>query len=144
MYITTTLAALMLLATVTTGTPVSKRPAALTDGMLHAIMMVESGGNDTLVGDKGKAIGAFQIHKAYWQDAVEYDKTLGGTYEDCRRRDYARKVVIAYMTRYAPKNATPEQLARIHNGGAGILKRVGTKAWNNTTAYWKKVQKHLK
>ena len=120
-----------------------QRPSALTDDFLEAVRMVESTGNDNAVGDGGKAIGPFQIHKAYWKDAVEFDKTLGGSYEDCYDRDYARRVVIAYMTRYAPKGATQEQLARLHNGGCGILKRKGTKAWNETTAYWNKIQKRL-
>lgn len=121
-----------------------QRPEALTDEMLEAIRMVESNGDDNAVGDSGKAIGAFQIHWAYWKDATDFDKSLGGSYEDCYDRNYARRVVIAYMTRYAPKGATQEQLARIHNGSGNILKRKGTKAWNNTTAYWKKVEKRLK
>jgi hypothetical protein len=44
------------------------------------------------------------------------------------------------MSRYAPANATYEQLARLHNGGCSILRRKGTKAWRNTTAYWHKIR----
>jgi soluble lytic murein transglycosylase-like protein len=113
------------------------------ENLLDAIVQVESGGNPKAVGDGGKAIGAFQIHRSYWKDAVAFDKTLGGTYNDCFDPAYARRVVIAYMSRYAPPNATLEQLARIHNGGCNILKKRGTKAWDNTTAYWNKVRKHL-
>lgn len=111
--------------------------------LLDAIMQVESGGDPTAVVDGGKAIGAYQIHRGYWQDAVEFDRTLGGVYEDCFDPAYARRVVVAYLTRYAPKNATMETLARIHNGGCNIMKKKGTKPWHNTTAYWKKIQRQL-
>lgn len=121
----------------------AKPPAAATTELLDAIRQVESGGNDDAVGDGGKAIGAYQIWYGYWKDAYDFDKTLGGTYQDCRDPDYARRVVLAYFSRYAPKDATCEQLARMHNGGCGILKRKGTTAWNNTTKYWIKVQKEM-
>lgn len=105
---------------------------------LAAIRQVESHGNDMAVGDNGKAIGPYQIWKAYWQDAVEHDKTIGGKYEDCYNPQYASKVVRAYMARYAPKGASLEVMARIHNGGPrGHLKSA-------TIAYWAKVQKELK
>lgn len=115
------------------------------EALLDAIEMVESSGRgaNTPDGDGGKAIGPFQIHRAYWKDAVEFDKSLGGTYEDCRDPAYARKVARAYLTRYG-KGKSNEEMARIHNGGCGILKRKGTQAWNNTTEYWQRVKKWLK
>ena len=113
------------------------------DRLLDAIRQVESGGDCGLVGDGGKAIGPYQIHREYWQDAVAFDKRLGGTYEDCRSEAYARRVVRAYLTRYG-KGASDEQMARIHNGGCGILRRVGTSAWNRTTTYWRKVQRAMR
>ena len=115
----------------------------VSDRFLDAVMMVESGGDPNAVGDGGKAIGAFQIHRGYWKDAVAFDKTLGGTYNDCFDPAYARRVVVAYMRRYAPVGATMEDMARLHNGGCNIFKRKGSKAWDATTAYWNKVRKHL-
>jgi soluble lytic murein transglycosylase-like protein len=112
-------------------------PKALTPDLLNAIRQVESGGNDNAVGDAGKAIGPYQIHKVYWQDAVEHDKSLGGTYQDCYDPEYARRVVIAYLSRYAPKNATAQDLARIHNGGPKGYKKTAT------VKYWNKVKKEL-
>ena len=50
--------------------------------LLAAIRQVESHGNDKAVGDGGKAIGPYQVWRGYWQDAVEFDKTLGGSYQD--------------------------------------------------------------
>lgn len=105
---------------------------------MEAIRQVESHGNPNLVGDNGKAIGSFQIWRTYWQDAVEHDSSIGGKYEDCKNDEYAKRIILAYWDRYAPKNATDEQLARIHNGGP--------QGWKNpkTVKYWNKVKKELK
>ena len=108
--------------------------------LLDAMAQVESGGKCDAVGDNGKAIGVLQIHRIYWVDAVNYDKSLAPPdwkYEDCKRSEYAERVVVAYWNRYASKNATWEELARIHNGGA---KGFGKKA---TEAYWAKVKKEM-
>lgn len=105
------------------------------DYILPAIRQVESGGNDKAVGDGGKAIGPYQIHRIYWEDAVEEDPTLkDGTYPDsCFQVDYSERVIHAYMQRWAPKDFTIEQLARIHCGGpAGHRKPA-------TVGYWARV-----
>ena len=107
------------------------------DQLLDAMYTVESNRGLILVGDEGKAIGPYQIWKAYWQDAVEWDKSIGGEYQDCMKKAYAEKIVRAYWKRYAPKGATIEQLARIHNGGPrGHLNP-------NTIKYWNKIKKEL-
>lgn len=119
------------------------------DRLLPAIRQVESGGKNNAVGDAGKSIGAYQIQRAYWQDAVEHDPSIGGSYKDCFDPVYAEKIVRAYLDRYAPDDATLEDLARIHNGGPSILKKKNStkikekKAWNNTTKYWQEVKKEL-
>lgn len=83
-------------------------------------------------GDNGNAIGPYQIWKVYWQDAVEFDKSIGGTYQDCRNKAYAEKVIKAYMRRYAPTNASYEVMARIHNGGPrGHRKAATVKYWRS-------------
>jgi hypothetical protein len=89
------------------------------DRILDAIQKVETGGEAdpaNAVGDNGKAIGPMQIHRSYWKDAVQFDPSIGGTYADCRDEDYARRIVVAYMTRYAP-DWNVRIIARIHNGG---------------------------
>jgi RimJ/RimL family protein N-acetyltransferase len=115
---------------------------AQTVRLLAAIKQVESGGDCAAVGDweygQPTAIGCYQIHWAYWADAVEYDQTIGGCYNDCYNEQYAERVVRAYMRRYAPKNATMKDMARIHNGGPK-----GHKKWA-TCVYWAKVSKVLK
>jgi hypothetical protein len=111
-------------------------PSADYDATLDAIKQVESGGRCDLIGDNGKAIGPYQIHRCYWQDAVAYDKNLGGVYSDCTNEAYARKVCIAYLSRYAPC-WDAEIVARIHNGGPKGHTR------SSTLSYWKKVKAQL-
>jgi hypothetical protein len=107
--------------------------------MLDAIRKVESGGfkdPSKATGDNGKAIGPYQIHYVYWKDAVDFDRSIGGQYADCRNQQYAEKIVLAYLRRYAP-NWNAETLSRIHNGGPK-----GNRI-NATNAYWSKVCKYL-
>ena len=109
------------------------------DPILDAIRKVETGGHKdprNAVGDGGRAIGPYQIHRSYWQDAVEFDPSIGGTYQDCKDEEYARRIIIAYWTRYSP-SWNPETLARVHNGGPrGSSKKA-------TVKYWQKVQQNL-
>lgn len=102
--------------------------------ILNAICLVESGGREDVVGDNGKAIGPYQIHREYWQDALEFDPSIGGKYKDCVSRGYSEKVVAAYMRRYAQKawNACDaEVISRIHNGGPqGYKKEATVKYWH--------------
>ncbi len=110
------------------------------DPLLNAIQKVETGGcknPSEAVGDGGKAIGPFQIHEVYWRDAVEHDPSIGGKYTDCKDPAYARKIVIAYCSRYAP-NWNAETIARIHNGGPKGHKK------SATVKYWRKVDNNLR
>ena len=109
------------------------------ENLLDAIEQVESSGMgaNTPDGDGGKAIGPFQIHRAYWRDAVEFDRTIGGKYEDCRKPEYARKVVRAYLSRYG-KGKSAKELARIHNGGPKGHRKA------STLPYWEKVDEILR
>lgn len=107
------------------------------DTLLDAMYAVESNRGKITVGDNGKAIGPYQIWREYWQDAVEWDKTIGGKYEDCMNKAYSEKIIRAYWARYAPKSATIEQLARIHNGGPKGHTRTAT------LKYWKKIVKEM-
>jgi hypothetical protein len=116
--------------------------ADLNPKFVHALHMVESGGRvGKIVGDNGRALGPLQIHKSYWQDAVTFDKTIGGSYSDCTKLDYSIKIVTAYLNRYAQNailSKDYQKLARIHNGG---VKGNNKEA---TIEYWNKVNKYLK
>ena len=113
--------------------------------ILDAIEAVETGGHRdpaNAVGDGGKALGPMQIHRVYWQDAVEHDPTLvanGETYQSVRDRTYARRVVMAYWSRYA-KTWSAEEIARLHNGGPAAMK---AKRKHLTDGYWAKVRAAL-
>ena len=113
--------------------------------ILDAIEAVETGGfadPANAVGDGGKALGPMQIHRVYWQDAVEHDPTLvanGETYQSVRDRTSARRVVMAYMSRYA-KTWSAEEIARLHNGGPAAMK---AKRKHLTDGYWAKVRAAL-
>ena len=110
------------------------------DDFLHAIGTVESNHDDSAVGDGGASIGRYQIQRAYWIDATQYDKTIGGKYEDVRDPAYAERVIKAYMRRYARQayqDGDWQTMARIHNGGPrGHRKQA-------TLPYWNKVKAEL-
>jgi len=119
----------------------SLAPASATDGshrlLLDAIWMVEASGRlNPPDGDGGKSIGPYQISYAYWQDAVDFDASIGGQYEDCRNKDYAERVVLAYWRRYVP-HGPDERRARVHNGGPAGHRKPATER------YWQKVQREL-
>lgn len=109
--------------------------------ILDAIRFVESGDRDDAAdGDDGKAIGPYQIHRVYWEDALRAQPSLGGDYQDCRSRAYAERVIAAYMQRWVPEawhDGDAEILARVHNGGpTGPDKQA-------TLRYWERVRARL-
>jgi len=113
-------------------------PPAGTDvrRILDTLQAVETGGErdpDAAIGDGGKALGAFQVWRVYWVDACEYDPSLRARgYQAVTDREYAERVVIAYLSRYA-RDWSIDTIARIHNGGpAGATKR--RKATNDYAA----------
>lgn len=109
----------------------------LITSLINAIEQVETGGDMNAVGDNGKSIGSFQIGEMYWKDAVEFDKSLGGTYTDVAKdREYAVKVMLSFWARYADE-WTPEELSRLHVGGPRGPQRA------SSLPYWNKVQKAL-
>lgn len=103
-----------------------------TRAILDAIRTVETGGErdpDSAIGDGGRALGAYQIHRAYWIDATASDPALRALgYESVTDRAIAERVVLAYLTRYAPRWDL-DTVSRIHNGGPKGHLRNGTKAY---------------
>ncbi len=88
---------------------------AAIDKLLDAIARVESNHDSRAVGDSGRALGAYQIHRSYWKDGT---RILGvdWSYELARDPSKARQVVRAYLLHYG-KGRTLLEKARIHNGG---------------------------
>ena len=55
---------------------VASTPAAAVDPngierLLDAIARIESHGDPNAVGDRGRALGVYQIHRAYWEEGTE-------------------------------------------------------------------------
>ena len=104
-----------------------------TSEFFDAVRHVESRGRCDAVGDGGRAIGPYQIHRSYWKDSG-----VPGRYEQCRDRAYAERVMKAYWSRYCPKaweSRDWQTLARVHNGGPDGHRQ------RSTTAYWNKVRR---
>jgi hypothetical protein len=95
------------------GARASQTPSV--DLLLDAIAMVESNGDPHAVGDNGRAIGIYQIHKSYWRDGT---RILGvdWSYDHARDPDRSRQVVRAYLLHYGRGRSLIDK-ARIHNGG---------------------------
>lgn len=103
----------------------------------RAIMFAESGGDPYAVGDSGRALGPYQIHRAYWQDGTRF-LGVSWAYDDARDPVKAMAVVRAYTQRYAEAYGlpwTPEIIARIHNGGPRGYRKA------STLKYWRKVRR---
>ena len=117
----------------------AREPRHTLDAILAAIRCTESGGQaqdgrDAL-GDGGRALGPYQIHRAYFVDSG-----IEGTYADCRDEAFSRRVVIAYWKRWCPEaleQRDAEVLARIHNGGPNGARK------DKTLAYWRRVERRL-
>lgn len=94
----------------------------------RALHLVETGGRlGPIKGDKGKALGPFQIHEIYWRDSG-----MAGTYAQVADYDYAKQVVTLYLKKHARKawdSGDVTTLARIHNGGPKGHTKDATKAY---------------
>lgn len=96
--------------------------AAPPESFWRALHVVETSGRQgPILGDNGRSLGPLQISRAYFTDS-----RVGGTYEQVVDLGFARRVVSAYLKRYAPQAWAAGDivtLARIHNGGpAGACK----------------------
>lgn len=111
--------------------------AEIPESFFRALGKIESDNNVLAIGDNKKAIGIYQIHYNYWLDATTFDKTIDGTYQDCFKKEYSKRVVSAYLKRYCP-NGDVQQLARTHNGGPSWRKK-----YHLTNKYWEKFKKAL-
>ena len=126
----------------------AQAPLMIDRALLDAIKQVESGGDPCAIGDNGQSLGAYQITKGYYSDALQYNPHLGDgarTYSDVwgiGSEAYAEEVIACYMGRYATperlgRQPTYEDIARIHNGGPNGYQR------SSTLHYWESVMKKL-
>ena len=94
------------------------------DKLLDAIRQIESSGGKFNVGDNGKAIGPYQLHKIYVDDVNRIYKTRY-TYEDRKDEAKSRQMVTLYLAHYG-KGLSQVQMSRIHNGGPRGHKKQAT------------------
>ncbi len=95
-------------------------PAAAVDPndierLLDAIARIESHGDPNAVGDGGRALGAYQIHRVYWKDGTQL-LGVDWPHRDAADSKKARRVVKAYLLHYGQGKSLLE-MACIHNGG---------------------------
>lgn len=110
------------------------------EDLLRAIAKVESSNKVYAIGDNGKALGLYQLHKVYIEDVNRFS-TKKYKHTDAFDAKISREIVRQYLTKYGKqyemkekKKATYEVLARIHNGGPDGYKKT------STISYWKKVK----
>ena len=104
--------------------------------LLNAIEHVESNHRAYAVGDRGKAVGSFQIHPVTIQDVNRIVKYQKYKLSDRYNRDKSRAICSVILWHYE-KNKTPEAMARRWNGGTNWQSKPATKA------YWQKVRKEM-
>jgi hypothetical protein len=111
--------------------------------LYEAIAHVESRGIDCAVGDTGKALGRYQLHKIYVDDVNRIAKT-SYTYNDRLDAKKSLSMVKIYLNYYGKrytkitgKPATDEIKARIHNGGPDGFRKL------STVEYWNKVKEAM-
>lgn len=125
-------------------TALSVNAVEVSDKLLHALKMAESGCKSNAIGDNGKAVGILQLHKVYVDDAnriVGYNKyTYNDRYDIHKSEEITRTVLSHYGNIYEYKTSkvcTDEVLARIHNRGFS--------QWNDKfgESYWNKVKQFM-
>ena len=111
--------------------------------LIQALIMTETGGDDSAIGDKGLAYGALQVHQGVIDDVNRiYGMKL--THKDMFNRHNAIFVCFAYLRYWTlqyykktKKMPTYEVLARIWNGGPEGYKH------KDTDEYWAEVETFL-
>ena len=108
---------------------------ALIVALLPALAMIESGNNPAAIGDNGHAVGIYQLHEVYVDDA----NIISGqnyTYADRLNPEKSQEMVHIYLNYYGiryerltGKPVTAEVLAAIHNGGPDGWKKPSSQAY---------------
>lgn len=104
--------------------------AAPSNSFFRALHIVETSGKlGPTLGDQGRSLGPLQISRAYHKDSrVGNDSD----YMRCADLEYSKRVVTAYLQRYAPQAwaaGDVETLARVHNGGPKGAIKPATKSY---------------
>lgn len=105
-------------------------------GIILALIVVESNGNNNAVGDNGNAVGCLQIHKVFVDDVNRILGRKEFTYQDRKSKDKSIKMALVYLKYYGDvyqkktgKKPTVDVLVRIFNGGPEGYKKQATKEY---------------
>ena len=124
-------------------TALSVNAVEVSDKLLHALKMAESGCKSDAIGDNGKAVGILQLHKVYVDDAnriVGYNKySYNDRYDVSKSEEMTRIVLTHYGNHYeriTGNRCTDEILARIHNRGFSQWHdKLGERYWNKVKQF---------
>lgn len=110
---------------------------AFLEKVIDAIAEVESSGRANIMGDKGQAAGAWQLHKRTVCEVNRIYKTTYSWPTDCLDEKTARQIVRFYLIICGYKKKSLQETVRRFNGGY--------KYWQSEAArhFWKKVEKEL-
>jgi hypothetical protein len=101
----------------------------------NAIAQVETGEDYTAIGDRGKAVGAYQMHRSAWVDGCTQLMREGKpaySYNDWKNPEVQDTVALALLRSLRGrlmskgiKDPTPEQIALCWNMGFTAASRIG-------------------
>lgn len=110
------------------------------DQLLEAIIYVESRGNDSIMGDQGKAVGCLQIWEIMVRQVNQDLKLLGSdkhfTYNDRWNCEKSKEMFNIWRD-YHHSKSSYEKIARNWNGGPNGHKKL------TTIKYWNRVKRYL-
>lgn len=101
--------------------------------IIAVLILVESGGDWQAVGDNGRSWGGLQIQASVVQDINDY-YSMEYPHEAAFIERHARNIARLYLLRWVGPDGTPEQYARVWNGGPNGMRKKAT------LKYWKKAQ----
>lgn len=84
------------------------------------IGVIESNNNDFAIGDKGKALGRYQIWLICYQDCTNYDKSISFSYQSLTNKGNSDQIMKVYLNKYGRdliKSNDFISLARLWNAG---------------------------
>lgn len=124
-------------------TALSVNAVEISDKLLHALKMAESGCKSDAIGDNGKAVGILQLHKVYVDDVnriVGYNKYSYNDRYDVRKSEEMTRIVLTHYGKHyerkTGKRCTDEVLARIHNRGYSQWDdKLGERYWNKVKQF---------
>ena len=98
--------------------------ASVSEKFLDSVAQIESSGRLNCIGDGGKALGQFQLHRAAWEDAKKNNPSLGDYQTAAFDRDKSRQaariyfdILTARFRRATGQYPTHGQLYALYNCG---------------------------